>query len=155
MTTTTPGRLVAADVADILKRSYTELRRYGTDSVRAAWRFGQCLDSFTDTYTNGMLAEAVGVSAATVAKYLKLHAAYQRPELAVDASRALQTYDIGIIIALRDDLSPVEHARPYAGRKYRYRCTHCNVVGEVKREEYDPDTGALIDRAGELMAVAS
>jgi len=144
MTATTPGREVDAATVHTLKLSYAELARFGADSVRAAWRFGQCLDSFTDTYTRRQLADAMDVSVSTIMRYLKLHAAYQRPELAVAASEALETYNIDIITELHDQLGPVEHARPYAGRRYRYRCTHCHQVG-MAREEYDPDSGLTIN----------
>lgn len=139
---TTTGRTIDQAAFEALSASYQELRRYGTDSVRAAWNFGQLLDHFLAPitgYTQGMLAQALGISVGTVKRYLKLYEAYQRADLAVDASKALQTYDVGIITALRDDLRPVEHARPYAGRRYQYRCNSCHGT-DVAREELDPET---------------
>ena len=133
---------------------YKALVRWGNESVRTSWRFGQCLDSFTDTYTRVQLADAMGLSVGTIRRYIRLYEAYQRPELALEASRKLETFNIDIITDLANQLSPVEHARPYAGRKFRYRCHTCHGT-EVKREEYDPDTGATITPADDALAVTS
>jgi transcriptional regulator with XRE-family HTH domain len=146
--TVTTGRAVAADDAAFLKEHYTGLVKWGEGSVRAAWRFGQALDSRTDLYTRKQLAEAVGVTPGTVTRYLRLYYAYQRPELAEEAARALETYNIDTITALRDDLAPIEHGRPMAGRRFRYRCTHCGGH-EVRREEYDPDAA---DQPSDVLA---
>jgi hypothetical protein len=152
MTTTTgptqTGRAIDADAATMLWASYQECRRYGNDSVRAAWRFGQCIDSFTDAYTMGELAEIVGLSTGTLARYRRLYGAYQRPDLAVKASEQLQTFNIDLIYGLQNDLRPVGHARPMAGRRYRYRCTSCQGT-EVEREEIDPETGLALELEAE------
>ena len=153
MTATTAGREVDAFAVTTLKQSYGELARFGADSVRAAWRFGQCLDSHMDRYTQRQLADALNLSVGTIKRYMKLYGAYQRPELAVEASEALQTFNIDLIVELQGQLMPVEHARPYAGRKFRYRCTSCHQL-TVEREEYDPDSGDTINR-DELAAVGS
>ena len=148
MTTTTgptqTGRAIDADVATMLWTSYQECRRYGNDSVRAAWRFGQCIDSFTDAYTMGELAETVGLSAGTLNRYRRLYGAYQRPELAVKASEQLQTFNIDLIYELQNQLKPVQHARPYAGRRYVYTCRSCHSH-DVGRDEIDPETGDLLE----------
>jgi transposase-like protein len=119
--TTTTGRAVDAGAVKALRLSYDSLVRAGHDSVRSAWRFGQTIDSFSDAYTMKELAETVGLSAGTLYRYHRLFAAYQRPELAIAASEQLETYNI-------------EHARPRAGRRFRYRCHHCKST-DVGREE--------------------
>jgi hypothetical protein len=150
-TQATTGRLVDADVQRALRMSYSEVGRANNNSVRAAWRFGQCIDSFLDAYTMGQLADALRLSKGTLGRYHRLYGAYQRPELAVEASEQLQTYNIDLIFQLQNMLTPVEHARPYAGRRYRYRCNHC-YSEDVAREEFDPATGATLDPAtGEPM----
>jgi hypothetical protein len=137
MTTITPGSVVDAGTVATLQTHYRSLTRAGLDSVRAAWRFGQAIDSFTDDYTLAELADSMELSAGTLYRYARLYRAYQRPELACRAATELETYDIGLIWQLANQLSPVEHARPYAGRRYRYRCQSCHST-EVKREEIDP-----------------
>ena len=138
MTTTTTGRTV--DVADLafLTEHYGNLVKAGNNSVRQAWRFGQALDSRLDSYTRKAIAEAMNLSVATIGRYLKFYYAYQRPELAEQAAELLETFNIDIITELRDDLAPIGHGRPMAGRHYRYRCTNCGGH-EVRREEIDPD----------------
>jgi hypothetical protein len=132
--TTTTGRAVDAGAVKALRLSYDSLVRAGHDSVRSAWRFGQTIDSFSDAYTMKELAETVGLSAGTLYRYHRLFAAYQRPELAIAASEQLETYNIDIIWQLQSQLAPIEHARPMAGRRFRYRCHHCKST-DVGREE--------------------
>lgn len=134
MTTTTPGRAVDAGAVKALRMSYDSLVRAGHDSVRSAWRFGQTIDSFSDAYTLAQLAEAMELSVGTLNRYRRLFAAYQRPELAIAASEQLETYNIDIIWRLQAQLMPIEHGRPLAGRRYRYRCQHCHGT-DVAREE--------------------
>ena len=129
---------VSSRDARLLREAKGGLVKAGNSSVRAAWRFGQALDSFMDKYTQPQIAEAVGLSAGTVYKYRKFYGLYQRPELAVAASEQLETFDIGVLIALHGDLEPVEHGRPLAGRRWLYRCTHCQST-EIRREEIDPE----------------
>jgi hypothetical protein len=143
-TTTTTSLLVDAEVQRALLMSYSEVGRANNNSVRAAWRFGQCIDSFLDAYTMGQLAHAVRRSVGTLNRYHRLYGAYQRPELAVEASEKLQTYNVDLIFQLQNQLAPVEHARPYGGRRYRYRCNHCKS-DDVAREEFDPDTGLTLN----------
>jgi hypothetical protein len=132
--TSSPGREVDAGTVQALRDSYNTLVRAGGDSVRAAWRFGQCIDSFTDHYTMRQLAEAMGRSTGTLNRYHRLFGAYQRPELAVQASEQLETYNIDLVWALGAQLKPVEHGRPLAGRRFRYRCQTCHGT-DVGREE--------------------
>jgi hypothetical protein len=142
MTTTTLGREVDAGTLRTLQDSYRCLVKAGGDSVRMAWRFGQCLDSQTDTYTGLQIADAMELSVGTIRRYLRLYRSYQRPELAIQASEQLETYNIDLIIELQDQLGPVEH-RTTAGRRFRYRCGHCHSL-DVAREEYDPDDAEAV-----------
>jgi hypothetical protein len=144
MTTTTLSRAVDAGMAATLEQAYRALVKSGRDSVRAAWRFGQCCDSFTDDFTVKEQAEALDLSPGTIQRYLRFYRAFQRPELAVEASTRLETYNIDLITELAGSLKPVEHGRPLAGRRYRYRCQHCHST-EVAREEI---TGAELAGAG-------
>jgi hypothetical protein len=148
------GRAVDAATVQALQMSYQQLVRAGNDSVRAAWRFGQTIDSFTDSYIMRELAEAMGRSVSTLNRYHRLFAAYQRPELAVQASEVLETYNIDLIWALQSQTLPVEH-RPTLGRRYRYRCQHCQST-EVGREEItDPEELAALDRQAKAVAGAN
>jgi hypothetical protein len=133
-TTTTPRD---QGVKEILEQAYRALVKAGNDSVRAAWRFGQTVDSFTDDWTMGELAELMDLSSGTLYRYARLYRAYQRPELAVAASRQLETYNIDLIWALQNELKPVEHGRPMTGRRYRYTCNTCHShdVGRVELTE--------------------
>jgi hypothetical protein len=134
MSTATTGRIVAAEDVAFLKDHYSGLMKWGKGSVRAAWRFGQALDSRTDLYTRRQLADAVGVTPGTVTRYLRLYHAYQRPELAEEASVALETFNIDTITELHDQLVPVERGRSLAGRRWRLTCAHCRST-EIHREE--------------------
>jgi len=97
MTASSPGREVDAGTARTLADAYRQLVKAGNDSVRAAWRFGQCLDSFTDAYTRLELADAMSLSISTIQRYLKFYRVYQRPELAEQAARQLESYNIDVI----------------------------------------------------------
>jgi hypothetical protein len=145
----TTGRGVGADAQRALKASYKQLVKAGNDSVRAAWRFGQCLDSFTDAYSLAQLADAVGLSIATVYRYRRLYAAYQRPELALEASEQLETYNIDTLVQLQGGLLPSEHGRPLAGRRFHYRCRHCRST-DVAREEMTEEEAAEADAVAAL-----
>ncbi len=118
--------------------AYKSLVKAGNDSVRAAWRFGQTIDSFTDAYKQSDLADAMGLSVSTLHRYRRFYHAYQRPELALEASEQLETYNIDTLWELQTQLHPVEHARPLAGRHFRYRCHHCQST-DVGREEVPED----------------
>jgi hypothetical protein len=151
MTTTTTGRAVDAGTVHALTASYRSLVKAGNGSVRSAWRFGQCIDSFSEAYTLAQLADAMGLSSGTLYRYHRLFAAYQRPELAVQASEQLETFNIDTLWRLHDDLHPVEHGRPMAGRRYRYRCHSCQST-DVGREEMSAEEAALADAVDEAVA---
>lgn len=139
--TTTTGRALDASSTEILRDAYASLIRAGNDSVRAAWRFGQLVDSLTDHTvgcTMAVLAEAIDLSPSTLYRYRRLYLAYQRVELAVQASQQLGTFDIGIIWELQNQRQPIDH-RPLAGRRFRTYCTHCHSA-DTARVEIDPDT---------------
>jgi transcriptional regulator with XRE-family HTH domain len=156
MTTTTPGRAVDAGTLELLADAYANLVRAGTDSVRAAWRFGQTIDSFTDHaigYTMAVLADAMGLSASTLYRYRRFYAAYQTPELAIRASKKLETFNIDIIWELQNQLSPVDH-RPLAGRRFRTFCTHCRS-SDVARVEIDPQTEQPLVPLDELIGAGA
>lgn len=144
------GKDVDPSVARLLRRSYANLVKAGHNSVRAAWRFGQTLDSFSDRftgYTQLQLAGATGLSPGTVYKYRRFYGLYQSPELAVQASEDLETYDIGILIALQGQLAPVAHGRPLAGRRWQHSCRTCGST-DIARLEIDENGNLVEDEAG-------
>ena len=142
MTATTAGRGVDAGTVRALQRAYRGLVKAGNDSVRAAWRFGQCLDSFTDSYMQLQLADAMDLSVSTISRYLRFYRAYQRVEQALEASAQLETYNIDTLVEFQDQLAPVEHGRPLAGRHYRYVCRRCQSR-DVGRFEVDGNGNLL------------
>ena len=148
MTTTTSrlslvGRMVDGEATRELRESYATVTASNRDSVRASWRFGQRLDSYSDQYTRAQLADAVNLSTGTVQRYLRLYRTYQRPELAEDAARQLETFNIDLIV----EMSRPVHGRQMGGRRFRYRCTSCHGV-EITREEItDPAELAALDGA--------
>jgi hypothetical protein len=144
-TATSPGRAVDAGTLRALRLSYAQLIKAGSNSVRSAWRFGQTLDSFSDAYTQLQLSDAMELSVSTIARYLRLHRAYQRPELALEASAQLETFNIDTLVALHDQLAPVEHGRPLAGRHWISTCRNCGSH-DVGRDEIPPEDGADEDR---------
>jgi hypothetical protein len=152
--TSSRGRAVDAGTVQSLQLSYKQLVRAGNDSVRAAWRFGQTIDSHSDGYTMRDLADAMGRSVSTLNRYHRLFAAYQRPELAVHASEVLETYNIDLIWALQANMMPVEH-RSLAGRRFRYRCHHCQSVDVGREEITDPAELAELDSQAQAAAGAN
>lgn len=149
--TTTPGRHVDAGTVNALELSYRGLVKAGQDSVRAAWRFGQCVDSFTDIYTMLQLADAMKLSDATLYRYRRLYLAYQRPELALEAAQELETFNIDTIWQLQRDLHPVKHGRPLRGRHWRNTCHSCGGR-DIDRIEVDADGNPVVtDEALEAM----
>lgn len=143
MTTTTTGRAVDAGTVKALKMSYANMVRWGTDSVRSSWRFGQTIDSFTDSYTMAQLADAMDLSTSTLNRYARFYRAFQRPDLALQVAERLETFNIDTIFELRNQLGPVER-HTLQGRRFRYRCNHCQST-DVARVEYDPATGAEVE----------
>src|ERR1700749_1976990 len=96
----TSGRAVDAGTTTLLRTTYANLIKAGQDSVRAAWLFGQLVASLTDKVVGHSvpeLAAAINVSPGTLYRYRRLYLAYQRVELAVQASEQLGTFDISII----------------------------------------------------------
>jgi hypothetical protein len=136
--TTSPARAVDAGTLKALKLSYAQLVKAGGNSVRAAWRFGQTLDSFSDAYNQRQIADGMDLSVSTIARYLRLYRAYQRPELALEASSQLETYNIDTITELQDQRLPVGHGRPLAGRHWVSTCRTCGSH-DVGRDEILPD----------------
>lgn len=134
--TTITGRGVDAATRQALSMAYRSLVKAGSDSVRAAWRFGQTIDSFSDAYERAELADALGLSVSTIYRYSRFYHAYQRPELALAASEQLETYNIDVLWDLQNQLHPIEHGRPLAGRHWRYVCRSCGS-DEVGRDELD------------------
>lgn len=143
MTPTTPGRRVDAGTLNALNENYGLLVKAGEDSVRAAWRFGQCVDSFSEAYYMHELADSMDLSVGTLYRYRRLYLAYQRPELALEAARQLETYNIDLIWRLHNDLHPVEHGRSLRGRHWRNVCHNCQSE-DVGRIEVDRDGHPLV-----------
>lgn len=138
MTTTSPGRRVDAGTVSTLNLSYQGLVKAGENSVIAAWKFGQCIDSFSHMYTMLQLADAMELSYGCLYRYHRLYLAYQRPELALEVAHQIESFNIDSIWQLRNDRKPVRHGRPLAGRHWRGKCHNCGSH-DVGREEVDKD----------------
>jgi hypothetical protein len=143
MTATTPGRSVDAGTVNTLNENYGHLVKAGEESVRAAWRFGQCVDSFSEAYYMYELADAMNLSTGCLYRYRRLYLAYQRPELAVQASRDLETYNIDLLWRLKDDRYPVQHGKPLRGRHWKGICHNCGAH-DVGRIEVDANGNPLV-----------
>jgi transcriptional regulator with XRE-family HTH domain len=154
MSATITGRPVSDAEARILRRAYRGLVKAGNDSVRAAWRFGQTLDSLTDNHTQLQLADAMGLSVSTIARYLRLYRAYQRVEQALEASAQLETYNIDTITELQNMLHPVEHGRPLAGRHWLSVCRTCHGV-DIARVEISEDGQPVEDEDEDELAIST
>ena len=161
MATTTPGRSVDAGTVNALNDSYSHLTKAGEDSVIAGYKFGQCVDSFSHLYTMAQLADSMNLSAGTLYRYTRLYLAYQRVELAVQAARQLETYNIDLIWRLQNDLHPVVHGRSLRGRHWRSKCHHCGSddVGRIEVDKdghplvSDEELAAMVNGPGEQAAV--
>lgn len=140
------GRTVDGEATRELRESYATVVASNRDSVRQSWRFGQRLDSYSDQYTRAQLADAVNLSVGTVQKYLRLYRTYQRPELAEQAAKQLETFNVTLLIELHNQ-RPVDHARPLGGRRFRYRCTSCHSVQVAREEITDAAELAALDGA--------
>jgi len=129
-------RLPKINSADgvMLRDAYRSVTRASGNSLRAAWRFGQVLDGFSDRYTRAEMAHMLELSPATVYRYHRFYGAFQRPELAMELAEKMETWNLDLLIA--EGPAPVH--RPLAGRHFRYRCHGCQSL-EVVREEYEPD----------------
>lgn len=145
-TSATTGRALAPSALAALQTSYRSLVKAGHGSVQSAWLFGECIDGYSHTWTMRELADALDLSPGTLGRYHRLYLAYQTAELAVEASDRLGTFNIDLIWSLQAHLNPIQPARPYAGRRYRYTCKSCHSQ-DVARVEYDPDTGLEVDPA--------
>lgn len=147
---TIPTRdVVDEGTARMLATAYGALVKAGSDSVRAAWRFGQVLDGCSEAFSQRQLADALNLSVSTLSRYLRLYRAYQRPELAVEAGKQLQTFNVDLIVELQNQLKPVEH-RSLAGRHFRYTCHSCGSR-DVQRLEVD-ENGEPVAELEEAMA---
>lgn len=104
-------------------------------------------------YSMPELAAAIDLSPGTLYRYRRLYLAYQRVELAVQASQQLGTFDIGIIWELQNQRQPIDH-RPLAGRRFRTYCTHCHSA-DVARVEIDPDTEQPLVSLDELIGAGA
>jgi transcriptional regulator with XRE-family HTH domain len=150
-TTTDLGAATAGMVAD-LTDFYRQLVKYSLPGVRAAWRFGQRIDSYTDDWTVKEIAELMGLSSGTISRYLRFYGAFQRPELATDAAVALGTFNIYLLWRWAVYGVEPEQGRAPSGRHYRYTCRHCGGH-EVGREEIDEE-GELVGDPVELISAA-
>jgi len=142
----TTSRKVDARTVRVLQLAYQGLVKAGDDSVRAAWRFGQALDSFSGTWTQLQLADALELSVSTLARYLRLYHAYPRPELALEASEEMETYNIDTLVELQGQRHPVAHGGPLAGRHWTYTCRNCRSH-DVVRVEVDGEGNPVEDEA--------
>ncbi len=144
----TTGRGISAAEAALFTGSYGRLVKWGKGSVRTAWEFGQTCDFFLGKqYTVATLAGLISKHPSTIYRYLKFFGAYQTPELAEEASEKLgDVFNIDILYAAATGGElPVSEHRSLKGRHFRYRCGCGCGSTEVKREEYDPDTGETIE----------
>jgi hypothetical protein len=136
---------VDAGTRQLLGEAYRALVKAGNHSVVQAWRFGQTIDSFSDTWTMRQLADAIGIAESTVRRYWRLYGAYQRPELALAASQQVESYNIDVLVQLVNGLEPMERIKPLIGRRYASRCTRCHSSEHVRRVEIDPETGEPLE----------
>lgn len=124
--------------------SYAQLVKWGEGSVEASWRFGMTIESLIRAYTKREMAESLGVTVGTINRYHRFFGAFQRPELAVEASELLETFNIDLLWKFAMDGNMPERGRAMAGRHFRYRCSACHRTDTVQREEYDPETGKTV-----------
>jgi hypothetical protein len=118
-----------------LKLSYNDLVKSGVGSLQAALTFGGVVDALSISYTLKSMAESLGVSQATVARYRKLYGKYQGDLTALLAKAAeIESYDIGKLSA--DEVTP--------GPQYTAHCTNCGASGKtiVKRRVTKEDAVA-------------
>jgi transcriptional regulator with XRE-family HTH domain len=147
----------AENVVAELQEKHSNLMKWGQGSIHAAWEFGDCLNKYLPSFmTKKALAEVIGVSVATVSRYMNLRDAYQRPELAQRAADILQTFDVTLITALVNNLDDGPVGRhPLAGRRYRHRCTSCGST-DIQREEItDPAELAELDSPNDKLVEAN
>lgn len=148
------GRAVDAETVEDLRQSYGQLVKAGGNSVRAAWRFGQTINTRLTRYTMAELAASMGRSPGTLNRYHRLFSVYQRAEAAVEASVALETANIDLIYALQSHMMPVEH-RSLVGRRWRSRCQTCQSTDVRKEEITDPAELAELDGQAKAAAGAN
>jgi hypothetical protein len=120
---------------DLLMDAYHSLVKAGRGSLRAAYAFGQVCDALNRIgYTQTVLAEAVGLSNATISRYMKLFRRYANENMLLRRAEELGTYDVGQLAGN----SPQEPA------VYVLHCIHCGTYNEVVRERKTPEEAAAL-----------
>ncbi|HEY1705510.1 MAG TPA: hypothetical protein VGG75_37975 [Trebonia sp.] len=110
---------------DMLAAAYEKLVKAGTDSLSAAYTFGQIVDALAGLYTLKALGAAIGHSAAMVSTYRRLYRAYPSEHALQHAAAELGTYDISRLCG----------NTPAVPVRYVYRCENCGSYDTVKERE--------------------
>jgi hypothetical protein len=110
---------------DLLLGSYDALVKSGSNSLQAAYAFGQVCDALTRVYTVKSLAEAISRSSATVYQYLRLYRAYPTERALLDKAEELGTYDV----------SRLNGQTPAAPVHWVFHCLNCGSFDVAKEKE--------------------
>jgi len=127
-----------------LTETYSSLVKAGQGSLEAAYAFGQVCDALTRMgYTRQNLADAIGKTVPTVAKYLKLFRQYSTERALLDRADELGTYDVGLL-AGNTPSAPVVTV---------LHCLNCGKYNDVVRQRLSPEeAGQLLEAQARVTA---
>jgi hypothetical protein len=118
-----------------LTETYGSLVKAGRGSLQAAYAFGQVCDALTRIgYSRQNLADAIGKTAPTIAKYLKLFHSYSTEKALLDRAEELGHWDVGI-------LAGTSPATPVVTLLH---CLNCGKYNDVIRERKTPEEAAAL-----------
>jgi hypothetical protein len=118
-----------------LVETYGNLVKAGRGSLQAAYAFGQVCDALTRIgYSRQNLADAIGKTAPTIAKYLKLFRTYPTERALLDRAEELGHWDVGVLAG----------NTPSAPVVTLLHCLHCGTYNDVIRERKTPEEAAAL-----------
>ena len=115
------------ETLDLLRTAYDALTKAGRNSLSKAYAFGNVVHALHGIFTYGQLAEELGVTPTTVAKYAKLYRKYPNEQLLMHTAAETGTYDVGVLAS--DDAS-VRYV-------YTWQCMNCHSFNVKKERETD------------------
>jgi hypothetical protein len=121
------------DGLDGLQLAYESLVKAGSNSLSAAYRFGQVIDALSGPgyYTHRMLGEAIGRSGAMIGVYARLYRSYHSERHLLATADKMGTYDVSVLAG----------KTPQVAVKYTFKCENCGS-SDIVKERVRPEVPA-------------
>ncbi len=116
------------ETLDLLRESYGELVKAGSNSLAKAYVFGQVVNALHRFYTYTELGDAIGRSHTTMRVYAMLAKKYPTEKALLNTAEKLGTYDVSRLVG-----SPVTTPSHYA-----WHCNNCGSDDVVKERVPGP-----------------